>query len=182
MMDWSRFWWILLFAPPHFKILVWIFLSCTGQCSYDVCQPLLAGERFRLHEHTAGVHGSMTGTRTETVSSTNSQCQVSDINNAKLCYTRDKLLSWNNNQPDLSRDVIFRLKGLNIGYRLPRVRLSRGGRRKQKHIKVCLGNRCDHPLDPLSVPGAHCDQTVMPIVEPAVPVPRADRSWQFDQN
>ena len=86
-----------------------------------------------------------TGTRTETVSSTDSQCQVSDINSAKLCYTRDNLLSLINNQPDLSRDVIFRLKvkDLNIGYRLSRVRSSRGGRRQQKHIKVCLGNRCD---------------------------------------
>ena len=131
-----------------------------------MCQPLLAGERFRRHEQAAGVRGSATGTWTETVSSTDSQCQVSDINSAKLCYTRDILLSvsLNNNQPDLSRDMIFRLKGLTI---------SRGGRRKQKHIKICLGNRCDQPLDPFSVPGAHSDQTVMPIVEPAVPVPHA---------
>ncbi|KAK7465984.1 hypothetical protein BaRGS_00037471 [Batillaria attramentaria] len=171
-MDRVLFWWAYLLAPPHIKLLLWIFLSCTGQRIHSVWQPLVATERFDLHEHhTATVHPGVSPSvtvQTEPAFFNVSQHQVSDSgygNRPKLLYSRQGLLSLNASQYHLTCDVISRLRELHIGYRLPRKRSCRGGRRKQNQIKVCVGNRSVPTPDPLFE--SHCsDQRVASATDP----------------
>ncbi|KAK7504048.1 hypothetical protein BaRGS_00004780 [Batillaria attramentaria] len=170
-MDRVLFWWVYLLAPPHFKLLLWIFLSCTGQCIHSVWQPLLVGERHDLHAPTAVVHPGVSPfvtVRNEPAFLSLSQSQVSDIvltNRPKLSYSRRDLLSLNANQSDLAPGVISRLRELHIGYRLPRKRSCRGGRRKQRQIKVSVNNHPVSPPDPLVA--SYCsDQCVASSTQP----------------
>ena len=83
------------------------------------------------------------------LSPTDSPRQVIDTNSTEIHSTRQQLLSLTSRQSDLSYDVISHLKDPAIGYRLSRVRSSRGGKRKEQLIKVCAVDRSvprSHPI------------------------------------